>query len=56
MEADPLGHYHIWHLNGSTLVTLGHVNETIGIVHGLFPFTNYAVYVSSENGVYQEWT
>ena len=37
--------------NGSTLVTLGHVNETIGIVQGLFPFTNYTMYVSSENGV-----
>ena len=33
------------------IVTLGHVNETNGTAEGLFPFTDYVVYVSSENGV-----
>ena len=33
------------------IVTLGHVNETSGTAEGLFPFTDYVVFVSSENGV-----
>ena len=37
--------------NGGISMTLGYVNETMGTVQGLFPFTNYTVYVSSENGV-----
>ena len=37
--------------NGGTLMTVGYVNETVGTVRDLFPFTDYTVYVSSENGV-----
>ena len=33
------------------IVTLGYVNETSGTAKGLFPFTDYDVFVSSENGV-----
>ena len=30
---------------------LGYVNETNSTVEGLFQFTDYTLYVSSENGV-----
>ena len=38
-------------MGDDVIVKLGYVNETNGTVGGLFPFTEYTVYVSSENGV-----
>ena len=43
--------FHAQPVGDNDIVMLGYVNETNGTVEGMFPFTEYIVYVSSENGV-----
>ena len=43
--------FHARPVGEDDIVTLGYMNKTNGTAEGLFPFTDYDVFVSSENGV-----